>query len=255
MNCKEAHHLIHGYLDGELDLAASLQVEEHLKNCPACACTCDEFKALRAAILRSAPYFEAPRGLASQIQTRIRRDVFDQTPSLRWQWLWQSLRVPLATAAVVLVCLAPFVFRQRAADTLTVEIVSAHVRSLMLNHLTDVASTDQHTVKPWFNGKLDFSPPVKDLAPQGFALVGGRLDYLQAHPVAALVYQRRQHLINLFLWPTTKSGDSAEKAYSARGYHLLAWTQDNTTCWAVSDLNLKELEEFTRLVRGPGRSR
>ncbi len=85
--------------------------------------------------------------------------------------------------------------------------------------------------------------------------MGGRLDYLQAHPVAALVYQRRQHLINLFLWPDTKSGDSAEKAYSARGYHLLAWTQDNTTCWAVSDLNLKELEEFTRLVRGPGRSR
>ena len=127
-------------------------------------------------------------------------------------------------------------------------VVSGHVRSLMPNHLMDVPSSDSHTVKPWFNGKVDFSPPVKDLKADGFTLVGGRLDYLQDRTVAALVYQRRKHLINVFLWPSSRA-DSGVTAETRQGYNLLHWTRSGFEYWAVSDLNLQELGEFGRLLQ------
>src|SRR5262249_46458652 len=132
---------------------------------------------------------------------------------------------------------------------LTQELVANHVRSQMLpTHRFDVASSDPHTVKPWFAGKLDFSPPVKDLVDQGFPLVGGRLEYLHDRPVAALVYQRRQHSINLFIWPSTSVPETPMKVVSRQGYHLLHWTQSGMTHWAVSDLNAHELQEFAHLI-------
>jgi len=129
--------------------------------------------------------------------------------------------------------------------------VSSHIRSLMASHLTDVASTDQHTVKPWFNGRLDFSPPVTDLATSGYPLIGGRLDYLRGRPVAALVYQRRKHLINVFTWPDERAADSETPPRTQKGYHVIHETHGGMAYWIVSDLNPEELSVFARrLVAG-----
>jgi anti-sigma factor RsiW len=133
---------------------------------------------------------------------------------------------------------------------LTRELVAGHVRSQMLpSHRFDVASSDPHTVKPWFEGKLDFSPPVKDLAGQGFPLIGGRLDYLHNRPVAALLYQRRKHSINLFLWPSSPGDEVAPATATQQGFRMIRWMKSGMTFWAVSDLNMGELQEFVRLIR------
>jgi anti-sigma factor RsiW len=136
--------------------------------------------------------------------------------------------------------------RLSAEKQLAQEIVSGHVRSLMGSHLMDVASTDQHTVKPWFNGRLDFSPPVKDLAAEGYPLTGGRLDYVGRRSVAALVFQRHKHVINLFVWPATEADSKPAAIKPTQGYNLIHWSKGGMAFWAVSDLNPKELMEFTQ---------
>ncbi|PYS54654.1 MAG: hypothetical protein DMG13_07405 [Acidobacteria bacterium] len=137
-----------------------------------------------------------------------------------------------------------------AEETLLVnDIVSSHVRSMMANHVTDVASSNSHTVKPWFSGKLDYSPPTKDFTEQGYRLIGGRLDYLDNRPVAALVYQRSQHFINLFVWPSDDTAAGKEEQLARQGYNLIHWNQSGMTFWLVSELNLPELEECARLLK------
>jgi anti-sigma factor RsiW len=251
LNCRETQTLIHGYVDGELDLMKSLEIEQHLQECPACAQAHASLQAVRAAIKNSALYFQTPPGLAKRVQLSVRRASHaDRTLRER--------RGPLLAVAASLALIMATgwglsrVLPARSEDAfLTEELVASHVRSQMLpSHRFDVASSDPHTVKPWFEGKLDFSPPVKDLADQGFPLVGGRLDYLHNRPVAALLYQRRKHSINLFIWPTASGSEPATKKVKIKGYTMFKWTSSGMTYWAVSDLNDTELQEFVRLVQG-----
>jgi anti-sigma factor RsiW len=164
---------------------------------------------------------------------------------------WRGLGFVTALAAVALL-VAVWLWGSRlpgVRDPLPQEVVASHVRSLMADHLADVASSDQHTVKPWFDGKLDYAPPVIDLAAQGYPLLGGRLDYIADRPVAALVYQRGKHYINLFLWPTAQGGAGGVQSTTRQGYNLRHWTEAGMTLWAVSDLSSAELDEFMHLFQ------
>jgi anti-sigma factor RsiW len=262
MTCADARSLLHAYADGELELARGLELEEHLHGCPACTRACTGLKALRGLLGAEPLRYPPPDGLRGKIRSALRRA---EPPGASWR-----LRRGLAVAAAVaLVALASWWFvrswpRLSGDDRLAREVASAHVRSLLAEHLLDVKSADRHTVKPWFRGRLDFSPPVPDPAGKDFPLLGGRLDYLDGRPVASLVYGRRKHVINLFVWPAGATGDDAPRLRTWQGYQLCHWSQGGMTFWAVSDLNGEELREFAGLVRsqtpaagdpaaGPGR--
>jgi anti-sigma factor RsiW len=249
MNCEDAKPLLDSFADGELDLVNHVQVEAHVEKCLACDHTYRNTTALKNAMVGDELYFKAP----AELRTRIRSSLHEEAEESFWRsilkWRWMPT---MTAAAIVVIALfsAVAIFRpaSNSEDLLANEMVSAHVRSLMLDHATDVISTDQHTVKPWFEGKLDFSPPVVDLAPQGFALIGGRLDYLGGRPVAALVYQRRQHLINVFIYPAQDKNNESG-ASSRQGFNVIFWTKNGMTFWVVSDLNAGELQGFAQLLQ------
>jgi anti-sigma factor RsiW len=249
MDCKNAQTLIAGYLDRELDPLRTLEIEDHLHGCAVCSRSYKDHQVLSESLKTGAVYFKAPADLQKSIQRTVRQAAkADSAP--RWlSWSWVRMAAPMAAAAIVLLALVPFLRGPSTEEILAREVVSSHVRSLMANHLADVPSSDQHTVKPWFNGKLDFSPPVVDLANQGFALVGGRLDYLNNRPVAALIYQRDKHLINLFIWPSSESSDSGIKSETRQGYHLFHWIRSGMTYWAVSDVEEGQLQEFVQRLQ------
>jgi anti-sigma factor RsiW len=237
MSCTEYRLLLNAHVDNELDLRTSLEVEGHLATCPGCAAACQALRALQEGLRGRASYFAPPPALEGRLRRALRPD--------------RRRRPVAAFAAAAALCLVAAVGAltwRPPGGALLDEVVAAHVRSLMANHLTDVASSDQHTVKPWFQGKLDFSLKVRDLSAQGFPLLGGRLDYLAGSPAAALVYRHDRHLVNLFIWPARDHGQS-ETQLSRRGYHLVRWVQDGMNCWAVSDLNEAQLLEFVRLLR------
>ena len=249
MSCDETRDLVHGYIDGELELVKSLEIEDHLKDCRICARTYKELRTLRSATSNSALRYEPNANLEGRLRSALHRGVeTDRKPLiLRWEWLIAGVSL-IALLAIIWATVANL-SRSSTGDVIAQEIVSSHVRSLMADHLTDVPSSDQHTVKPWFNGKLDFSPPVKDFSQQGFNLNGGRLDYIDNRPVAALVYQRRQHSINLFVWPSNDAQGVQEKASEHQGYNLIRWSNGGMAYWVVSDLNLAELQQFVQLLQ------
>jgi anti-sigma factor RsiW len=251
--CQEAHRLIHPYLDGELDLVRSLEIEAHFKDCQTCTQAYNELRSLHSAVGDKALRFEPPAALRNRISSAVRDESGTANRSLRLSWSRMIPGLISAVSGVVLVIVAfsliALLSRPSTSDLVSQEIVSSHVRSLMEKHLTDVPSSDQHTVKPWFDGRLDFSPPVKDLASAGFSLAGGRLDYIGNRPVAALIYQRRQHYINVFIWPSTGASDASGRALVRQGYNLIHWTNAGMNYWAVSDLNLAELQQFVQLLQ------
>jgi len=254
MSCREIEELLHAYSDAELDLVRSLEIEQHLRTCGACSRAHQELEKLRSAVRAAPLYFELPKKLQTQIYSALEKTRSERTgrtpakPGAAWL-PWLTGAAAAALVAIVLGALTLLFLRRPADELLAQEVVASHIRSLMPGHLTDVVSTDEHTVKPWFNGKLDFSPTVKDLAAQGFTLAGGRLDYLQGRPVAALVYQRRRHYVNVFVWPSARNGGGEERPSSHQGYNLVHWNQSGMTYWAVSDLNSDELQEFSRLMQ------
>jgi len=250
VNCQETQILIHGYLDGELDLVNSLKVEEHLKDCRSCSQEQANHQTLRDALRGGELYFQPPAALRKRVLSNVayasRQSADSAAPRSR-RWSWLGAAAVLVVAVIITWGLARGLGRQPADDLVAQEVVASHVRSLMPDHLTDVTSSSQHTVKPWFAGKLDFSPQVVDLASDGFPLIGGRLDYLDNQPVAALVYGRQQHLINLFIWPSTSA--AATQTEVRQGYQLMHWSQSGMNYWAASDLNAAELEVFVQLIQ------
>jgi len=268
MTCEEAIKLMDGYLDGELDPITNQKIEQHLGECHKCDHAYKTHAALIRTIGNATPYYKAPAELRERIQSSLREEIAEQPmrngvrgsqvlfrrrqPELRTilsgtPWNWLAVAAAIILAAIVALNLVPRLQRPGADQLLATQLIASHVRSLMANHLTDVASSDQHTVKPWLDAKLDFAPPVLDLSQQGFSLIGGRLDYLDNRPVAALVYQRRKHFINVFVWPAGAEADRTMKTISRQGYQLLHWLDSEFNYWAVSDISAKELQEFEQL--------
>ena len=246
MNHDETLRLLGPYRDGELDLATCLRVEEHLAACPACRAALEEEKALGDLVASEAPRFAAPPFLKARLRAALPEEA--PSPFPWWRRLSPAWRYSGLAGAVAVILFGFFVLPLGGMSELDREAVTDHVRSLQVSHLVDVASSDQHTVKPWFAGKLDYSPQIVDLGPSGYPVVGGRLDVLDRQAVAAVIYQRRKHYINLFIWPS-EGGAIRGGLRSRNGYHVLRWTKSGMNYVAVSELGVKELKEFAGMIQ------
>ena len=238
--------LLHAYVDGELDLANTRETERHLQSCADCRGTERAIRELRSALTSDATAYRAPAHLRKNVRAALRREAKSSRQTLS---PWLMFATGAAFAAVILGFALFQTTRAARTDAIANQVVANHVRSLLAVQLVDVVSSDQHTVKPWFDGKIDFAPEVRDLSANGFPLAGGRLDYLDGKTVAALVYQRNKHPINLFITPEATSRSASPTVITRRGHSVVSWANNGMKCWAVSYLNQGELREFTELVR------
>jgi anti-sigma factor RsiW len=249
MEHEDAMELLSAYLDQELGIPDLVAIEQHIKGCAICQ---NEFSALSGAsnlLKKHAAYFVAPDRLSQRLANN-----FPQSPTAsrykNWNLNWLNAGALLATVLALTWSSELYLTLPSAQDQLVQELISSHVRSLQVDHLSDVVSSDRHTVKPWFNGKLDFSPPVTDLSSNGFPLVGGRLDYINGHNVAVMTYRHNQHPINLYVWPSS-ANEEVMKKWEHQGYHLLRWGSGGFEYWVVSELASAELETFVVNLRAP----
>jgi len=257
MNCAEAEVLIQALIDEELDAGHAREVEMHAATCPACADKLSGLRAMRAAMVQAGLTETAPALLRSRIEAALsvppRRDTgsfaswFGSGRASR-RTFFGGFAAGAALSAAVAASLV-LTLGHDEEKTIEGEIVSAHLRSLQAGHLTDVETSDRHTVKPWFNGKLDVAPPVVDLTAQGFTLIGGRLDYINGEAAAAIVYRRRNHLINLFIARRVSGRAGGERIDTIRGFNVQNWAEGGLEFWSVSDINVDELREFGQKFR------
>ncbi len=239
MTCDEAEILLHALIDGELDASHTREIEDHIAGCPRCAAALADYREMSNAVGDAKLRYRAPETLRRRIEASL-----PQTRAPSRRSLLKGFAMGSAVSAIAATGLVAIVLRNDDAQRIDSEVVSAHLRSMQAGHLTDVLSTDQHTVKPWFNGKLDVAPPVVDLTAQGFTLIGGRLDYVDTRPIGAIVYRRRSHVINLFVAQTASTERRAAKIESIQGFNIRHWSDRGLNYWAVSDLAADELNEF-----------
>jgi anti-sigma factor RsiW len=245
MTCDEADILLHAFVDDELDAGHARQTEAHAAGCRHCAAQLDDYRAMRAVMSAPGMRFRAPERLRGRIEAAVPGTILPApragAPGRRG--LLKGFAMGSVVSTALAACLLLFVVHAQEDQRIAGDVVSAHLRSLQGDHLIDVQSTNQHTVKPWFNGRLDVAPPVIDLTAQGFTLIGGRLDYIDGRPVAAIVYKRRAHVINLFVSQTvgSASGATIEKL---QGFTVWSWAWSGLNFRAVSDINAEELREF-----------
>ena len=251
MNCELARTTVHGYFDGELDAVRSFEFELHMDSCARCLAALKDIESLHTLLREGNLYEQASADLRDRIRKQLAQatgaEFVRPVRTQRW-FLVPAFAVASAAAAalIVVLLLSP---SQTQSARITAELIDAHVRSLQPGHLTDVESTDQHTVKPWFDGKLEFIPPVSDFSQQGFPLVGGRLDIIDGRDVAALVYSRRKHLINLFVWPYLEKEPNLVSSGSRQGYNWLRWQSGDMQLCLVSDVAALDLRELKELIR------
>lgn len=254
MTCDEAAGLINALIDGELDAVHARNIEAHMSRCARCAALRDDYRLMHESLASGALMTPASARLRAAIGETMPGGVIrPATASATRRTALKGFALGGTVAALAASGLFMMVMRQDAQTLVLDGIVSAHMRSLQAGHLTDVVSTDRHTVKPWFNGRIEAAPPVIDLASRGFALVGGRLDVVNGQTIAVIVYRRREHVINLFVSPAVP-GTEAAQLVTVHGFHVLRWRDQGLSLWAVSDIDPADLQDFGRAFTAASRS-
>jgi anti-sigma factor RsiW len=242
---EQMQELLHAYVDGETDSATRREIEQHLRRCEDCLRSEEQIRSLHHILASKALAYRAPVRLRKNVRAALRQEVTSRRDT---SWSWLAFAAGFVCAGLLAGILF-FQMQRSAANAAADQVVDSHVRSLLAANLVDLRSSDARTVKPWFTGKIDFAPPVRDLGPSGFLLAGGRLDYIGGKTVAALVYRRDKHPLNLFIAPAPAVHNSAPNLTTRRGYNVLHWTEGEMNYWAVSDLNPDELRQFAQLLK------